>query len=345
MSTITQAIVSGLLLFGQTVSSPSSDAILTGGADPSLVAVENGQQGYYLVTTGRGIPLLYSTDLKGWRRIGRVFEASVPPWAQEEVPKVNGIWAPDLSFQNGLYHLYYSVSGFGSQRSVIGLAVNKTLDPSSRDYQWIDRGKVIESFPGKCDYNAIDPALFVDRDDRWYLFFGSFWSGIKVIPCEAQTGKPKEGAEVAPVAARPHHATHAVEAPYILARDGYYYLFVSWDRCCDGADSDYKVMVGRSRRVTGPYVDADGRALLSGGGTCVLAGSERWRGPGHNSVLTTTKGQWLVHHTYDMQNLRAQRVLQIRPLSWTHDGWPQVGEPIIAPETKPSRSVLKGAGS
>jgi arabinan endo-1,5-alpha-L-arabinosidase len=341
MSIVTEATVLGLLLCGQPAPSPSSDGILAGGADPTIVAMQGGRDGYCVVSTGRGIPISYSPDLKDWRRMGRVFEEDVPKWARDEVPKANGIWAPDLSFHNGLYYLYYSVSSFGSQRSVIGLAVNKTLDQKSPDYQWSDRGKVIESFPGKCDFNAIDPALFVDRDSRWYLFFGSFWSGIKVVPLDSQTGKPQENAEILAVAARPRHPPHAVEAAYVIFREGYHYLFVSWDRCCDGADSDYKVMVGRSRGVTGPYADADGRALLEGGGTLVLAGNQRWRGPGHNSVLTTDAGQWLVHHTYDVQNLRAQRVLQIRPLSWTRDGWPQAGEPIFEPPARPSQSVLR----
>lgn len=82
-------------------------------------------------------------------------------------------------------------------------------------------------------------------------------------------------------------------------------------------------------RVTGPYVDREGKPMQQGGGTLVLASSARWRGPGHNSVLTTDEGQWMVHHTYDVQNLRAQRVLQIRPMSWTTEGWPTVGEPIF----------------
>jgi arabinan endo-1,5-alpha-L-arabinosidase len=328
---------------GQPALLPSADGILAGGADPTIVAAPGDEGGYYVLSTGRGIPISYSPDLKDWKRIGRVFEESVPKWAQEEVPEATGIWAPDLSLQGGLYHLYYSVSSFGSQRSVIGLAVNKTLDPKSPDYQWLDRGKVIESFPGRCDFNAIDPALFVDHDGRWYLFLGSFWSGIKVVPLDPETGKPSQGgAPIMPVAARPRHPTHAVEAAYVIFREGFYYLFVSWDRCCDGADSDYKVMVGRSRQVTGPYLDADGRELLEDGGTLVLAGNERWRGPGHNSVLTTDKGQWLVHHTYDVQNLRAQRILQIRPLSWTEEGWPNVGEPIFEPEARPVRSILKG---
>jgi arabinan endo-1,5-alpha-L-arabinosidase len=342
MSIVAEAIVLGLLLCSQAHPFSSAGGILSGGADPTIVAVQDGQAGYYVVATGRGIPLLYSADLKDWRRIGRVFAEDVPAWAKAEVPASDGIWAPDLSFHDGLYYLYYSVSSFGSQRSVIGLASNKSLDPQSPDYRWIDQGKVLESFPGKCDFNAIDPALYVDRDGRWYLFFGSFWTGIKMVALDPQTKKPAPDADIVAVAGRPRQPPHAVEAPFVIFRDGYYYLFVSWDHCCDGADSDYKVMVGRARAVSGPYTDVDGRAMLEGGGTLVLAGNERWRGPGHNSVLTTAAGQWLVHHTYDVQNLRAQRVLQIRPLTWSPDGWPRVGEPIFEPPVRPPRSVLKG---
>jgi arabinan endo-1,5-alpha-L-arabinosidase len=162
-----------------------------------------------------------------------------------------------------------------------------------------------------------------------------------MVALDPQTKKPAPDADIVAVAGRPRQPPHAVEAPFVIFRDGYYYLFVSWDHCCDGADSDYKVMVGRARAVSGPYTDADGRAMLEGGGTLVLAGNERWRGPGHNSVLTTAAGQWLVHHTYDVQNLRAQRVLQIRPLTWSPDGWPRVGSPIFEAPVRPPRSVLK----
>jgi arabinan endo-1,5-alpha-L-arabinosidase len=325
--------MAGVLLVGQLSSPTSSDGILAGGADPAIVAARDsdGKPIYYVVSTGRGLHISRSSDLNSWKRVGRVFEQAVPAWAKKEVPKSSGIWAPDLSFQRGQFYLYYSVSSFGSQRSVIGLAVNKTLDPDSQEYRWMDQGKVIESFPGQCDFNAIDPALFVDQDGKWYLFFGSFWSGIKMVALDPKTGKPDPDAKIVPVASRPRHPTHAIEAPYVISRRGYYYLFASWDRCCDGADSDYKVVVGRSRQVAGPYVDADGRLMLEGGGTLVLVGDERWRGPGHNSVLTTDQGQWIAHHTYDVQNLRAQRILQIRPMSWTPDGWPKVAEPISDP--------------
>jgi arabinan endo-1,5-alpha-L-arabinosidase len=319
--------------YGQPAEIDPRDGLLNGAPDPTGVAATNaaGDVVYYVAATGRGVKLLRSSDLKRWQPYARVFEQPVPEWARREVPGTDGIWAPDLSYHDGLYYLYYSVSTFGSQRSVIGLAVNKSLDPASDDYQWQDRGKVVESHPDENDFNAIDPALLVDEDGRWLLFWGSYWSGLKVAEVDPATGKLKPDAEIKPVAARPDVESHAIEAAFAIFHDGYYYLFASWDACCDGADSTYKVVVGRSRDATGPYVDAEGRPMLEGGGTIVLESSDRWRGPGHNGVITTDAGQWMVHHTYDMQNLDAQRILQVRPMTWTHDGWPEVGEPLAAP--------------
>jgi arabinan endo-1,5-alpha-L-arabinosidase len=317
----------------QPAESKPRDGLLNGAPDPTGVAAVNsaGDLVYYVAATGRGVKLLRSADLKHWQPYDRVFERAVPGWARREIPGADGVWAPDLSYHDGLYHLYYSVSTFGSQRSVIGLAVNKTLDPASDDYHWQDRGKVIESHADQNDFNAIDPALLVDEDGRWLLFWGSYWSGLKVVEVDPATGKPKPGAEIKPVAARPDVESHAIEAPFPVFHDGYYYLFASWDACCDGADSTYKVVVGRSREATGPYVDDRGRSMIDGSGTILLQNSERWRGPGHNGLITTDAGQWMVHHTYDMQNLDAQRILQVRPLTWTEEGWPKVGEPLATP--------------
>lgn len=334
LAAVLAATLPASVLCAQPAETKPRDGLLTGAPDPTGVAVTNaaGETVYYVAATGRGVQLLHSTDLKHWALSGRVFERAVPGWAREAVPGTSGIWAPDLSEHDGLFYLYYSVSTFGSQRSVIGLAVNKSLDPASDDYQWQDRGKVIESHPGENDFNAIDPALLVAQDGRWWLFWGSYWSGLKMIEVDPATGKPLPEAEIRPVAARAPGGSTAIEAPFVLWHDGYYHLFVSWDACCDGADSTYKVMVGRSRDATGPYVDANGKPMLEGGGTQVLASSERWRGPGHNGVITSDDGQWMVHHAYDMQNLAAQRILQVRPLTWNKDGWPQVGEPLAAPQ-------------
>lgn len=309
------------------------EGLLTGAPDPTGVAVTDasGQTVYYVAATGRGVQLLRSTDLVRWTPIGRVFEDAVPEWAAKAVPGTDGIWAPDLSVHDGRYYLYYSVSTFGSQRSVIGLAVNRTLDPSSPEYKWEDRGLVVESSKETSDHNAIDPALLVDQDGRWRLFWGSHWTGLKVVDIDPATGKPARGAAIRAVAARPDTKSGAIEAPFVTFHDGYYYLFVSWDGCCDGAKSTYKVMVGRSRSATGPYVDATGKPMLEGGGTLVLQGDDRWRGPGHNGILTVGARQWMVHHTYDVQHLDAQRILQVRPLTWTADGWPRVGPPVTHP--------------
>lgn len=311
---------------------PQSSLLQTA-PDPTGVATTNaaGETAYYVVATAPGIKLLQSTDLRSWQAVGTVFDKPVPDWAHDEIPGARNIWAPDLSYHDGLYYLYYSVSTMGSQRSVIGLAVNKSIDPASPNYKWQDRGKVIESNPKDHDFNAIDPALFVDQDGRWLLFFGSYWTGIKVVEVDPATGKPKPGAEIKAVASHPDSPSRDIEAAFVVHHDGYYYLFVSWGSCCDGAKSTYHVVVGRSRNATGPYVDAAGKPMLEGGGTLVLAGDERWRGPGHNGIITTDEGQWMVYHTYDMHHLDAQRTLQVRPLTWTKDGWPTVGDPLATP--------------
>jgi arabinan endo-1,5-alpha-L-arabinosidase len=236
------------------------------------------------------------------------------------------IWAPDVSYFNGQYHLYYAVSTFGRQRSVIGLATNRTLDPSAPGYQWVDQGEVIASQPGRSNYNAIDPNLVLDPRSGPWLVFGSQWGGIKLVQIDATTGKPAPHHWLRPLAARPD--AKPIEAPFIFYRNGYYYLFVSFDLCCMGSASTYKIMVGRSRSISGPYVDRHGRSMTEGGGTLVLAGDGRFRGPGHNAVISAGGGDDLVYHAYDALN-GGIATLQIRPLSWTSSGWPVAGTPLF----------------
>ncbi len=295
--------------------------------DPVIMADPDGEA-FTVFGTGSGIPMFRSSDLKTWTRAGRVFEEDLPAWAAAAVSGSRGIWAPDIAYFNGLYHLYYSVSTFGSQRSVIGLVVNRTLDQNDPAYRWEDQGLVIESHPGRVDFNAIDPALFVAQDGTTTLFWGSFWSGIKATPIDPATGKPTaQPPTITPIASRSGRDS-SIEGAFVIEHDGRFYLFTSWGTCCDGVESTYNIRLGRADQVMGPYVDRDGKPLMEGGGTLVLESDARWRGTGHNSVLQTTRGDYLVHASYDAENPRAQRVLSVRPMQWDEEGWPRVGEPL-----------------
>ena len=325
-----------IVLAALTVMAALPPAVVAGpvsGPDPAVIAGRNGDAGYYVFTTGKGVPMLHSKDLVEWKAMGRVFAEDIPEWAGNAIQGSRDVWAPDISFHNGLYHLYYAVSTFGSQRSVIGLAVNKRLEPGHPDNRWVDRGMVIDSHKGISDFNAIDPALFVDEGGQWILFFGSFWSGIKAVPLDPLTGKPKSNRPVIhPIATRAANVPHRpIEAPFVIKRGDWYYLFVSWDHCCNGAASDYKIMVGRAQSLLGPYVDKSGKSMAEGGGTLVLEGDADWAGPGHNSVLQRAKGDFLVHHAIPRIRPASGRLLFIRRLAWEDDGWVTCGPPINFP--------------
>lgn len=306
--------------------------LVNGAPDPAIVQARDGS-GYHVFATGEGIAIWRSADLKKWKRTGRVFQEAVPDWALKAVPGADSIWAPEIQYAHGKYWLYYSVSTFGSQRSVIGLATNTTLDSSDADYKWEDQGMVIESFPGKNDYNAIDPAVLFDDDGKAYLYWGSYWTGLKACEINPKTGKPTSSQpRTTSIATRLEVGPPDIEAPYVIKRNGWYYLFVSWDFCCAKNDSSYKVMIGRSRNPLGPFVDRNGRAMANGRGELLLMGDKRWRGPGHNSALQTKQGDYLVHHVIDAKHPEEGRILQIRPLTWKA-GWPQAGEPLNGEST------------
>ena len=286
---------------------------------------------YYLFCTGgrngQGvIPIRTSRDMRSWKAAGFVME-SLPAWATEAIPMARNAWAPDISFFNGRYHLYYSVSSFGSRNSAIGLRTTPTLDPSSPDYKWTDRGLVIRSYQDKDDWNAIDPNLVLDGDAAW-LTWGSFWGGIKMRRIDPVTGK-LSGADgtLHSLSSRPREQPigGSVEAPFIVRHGGYWYLFVSFDRCCRGAQSTYNVVVGRATAISGPYVDKTGRPMTEGGGSLVIeASGPVWRGPGHPAVFSENGKDYLFFHAYFGEGRGRGSALQISTLLW-EDGWPKAG--------------------
>jgi GH43 family beta-xylosidase len=280
---------------------------------------------WYLFYTGVGIPFKKSDDGIHWTDAGHVLDQN-PEWMRKIVPTGGGnIWAPDISFYQGRYYLYYSKSMFGTNTSVIGLLTNLTLDPDDPRYLWEDQGPVMSSDKAK-DYNCIDPNLIIDEAGLPWLSFGSFWSGIKLVKLDPATMKPASGEPLWALAARPGNT--AVEAPFLTYRNGYYYLFVSFDFCCRGVNSDYKIMVGRSREITGPYLDEEEVPMLEGGGTLIDETGTRFKGPGHPAVYQSADSVVLVNHAYDASKNGAA-TLQIRPLYWSQgaegeEGWPSL---------------------
>lgn len=315
-----------LAMVSPAVSDEAAEAIRL--HDPHIIKHEDA---CYIFSTGRRghvIQTFRSQDLYNWEAVEDVF-STLPSWIKEEIPRCRSLWAPDVHFINGRYCVYYSASSFGSQRSLIGLVTNQSLDPADPNYLWIDEGKVIASRPGMA-FNAIDAGLVTDQEGRVWMSLGSHWDGIKMFELDPATGKALHDPPRIISLARRETGSHAIEAPCIIYRRGFYYLFVSFDQCCRGVQSTYKIMVGRSRSVTGPYVAAEGKAMLEGGGTLVLAGNERFKGPGHNSVLLTDGQDYLVYHTYDKER-RGRSVLQIRAIQWQEDGWLSVDEPLSGP--------------
>jgi arabinan endo-1,5-alpha-L-arabinosidase len=302
----------------------SEDDELTGNIrpvhDPCIIKAKDT---YYLYCTGPYCTFRTSTDLKQWDRAGNVFEKGVPDWAVQILPKNEGIWAPDISYFNDRFHLYYAVSSFGKNHSVIGLLTNTTLDPNNEHYQWVDEGLVLESTAAD-NFNAIDPNLIIDADGAAWLAFGSFWSGIKMRRLDATTGKLSADDDKLYSLASRKVNQGAVEAPFIIRKGDFYYLFTSFDFCCRGVDSTYHVVVGRSESITGPYFDRDGTPMLEGGGTQVTFPSKRWRGPGHNAILQEDGEEKIVYHAYDAERGGAP-TLRINPLAWDQDGWPSIG--------------------
>lgn len=281
----------------------------TGAHDPTLLI--DGER-WFVFTTGPGVQRLASTDQgKTWRRLGPVFKQA-PAWWLDAVPgqKALDVWAPKVFQHAGRTWLLYSISTFGKNRSAIGLASSEGPDSS----EWRDEGLVVQSVATD-DFNAIDPDLFVDRDGKLWMSYGSFWGGLRLTELDAKTLKPIGTTRF--IARSP-----AIEAPTIIRRGDWVYLFASYDLCCKGVESTYKVRVGRARSVQGPYLDRDGKALMDGGGTLLLAATgARWKGPGHQDVV----GDWLVHHAYDTER-GGKPHLRVARLSWSADGWPVIQE-------------------
>jgi beta-xylosidase len=286
---------------------------------------------YYLYGTGKGISVLSSKDLKNWQPEPPIFKEK-PHWVDAVVPNFdNHIWAPDISFHNNTYYLYYSVSAFAKNTSAIGVATNTTLNPKDPAYKWIDHGIVMQSQPNRDMWNAIDPNLIFDDSNTPWLTFGSFWEGLKMVKLNPDLKSITNPQEWHTIAKRKRTfdlldtdpGDAALEAPFIFKKKGYYYLFLSWDLCCRGDKSTYKVVVGRSKNPTGPYLDKTGKSLAEGGGSLVVEGDENYFGVGHNSVYTFDNKDYIFYHGYEKKSNGTPKLI-VKELLWDTEDWPSL---------------------
>ncbi|KAI7848783.1 beta-xylosidase [Circinella umbellata] len=277
--------------------------------DPTI---QHDGSNWWTFCTGPGIQVLMSPDGNSWKRIKPVFPKGLP-WWNREVPdhKDTNVWAPDVSNYNGKTYLYYSISTPGSRTSAIGVAVADSITAGN----WNDQGLVLKTTNEKNNYNAIDPNLVLDLKKKPWLVFGSFFDGIKITPIDPKTMKPT--GKIHSIARR----EAGIEGAILTHHGDYWYLFASIDHCCKGMDSNYKIIVNRSKKIAGPYTDADGKSAMEGGGTIVYAGDRNEIiAPGGQDVFNN---KVIAYHYYNKHE--DARTLRVNDLYWKEDGWPTFG--------------------
>ena len=308
MRTIPQAWIRCVLLsavlplasFGQAAFGQGLDGSI-GIHDPSTVVQCNNK--FY--TYGTGGNSLVSDDGFTWRR-------------GTALPR-RGL-APDVIHLGDRYYVYVAANIGAQPKAAINLISNKTLDPTSPDYKW-EEGGVVASSDGIEDCNAIDPGVFLDPNDgRLWLVYGSYFGYIRLVELDPKTGKRLRPDD------RPVDLAINCEASDMIYHDGWYYLLATHGSCCRGADSGYNIRMGRSRKVTGPFLDHMGIDMIQGGGKLLLGSNGSNIGPGHFGLIDLGDGvqKFSLHYEANLERGGAS-VLDIRPLLW-QDGWPAAGE-------------------
>lgn len=295
--------------------------------DPSVVQAPDGA--FYAYGTGGTCRKSY--DLVNWEDMGIALQR--PTWNDsvrtDKEGKVHpmrfSLWALDVSRVGKKYLVHYASAYWGNETRT-GLGVAEGTSPT----EFTDCGKMFCSTEIGVQ-NSIDPCYVKDKGKK-YLIWGSFR--------RLYMGRlTKDGKRIK----NPSHLTQvagtAFEGAMVYKRKGYYYLFASVGTCCEGAKSTYHTVVGRSKKLAGPYVDRQGGRMLDNHYETVIKGNDRWKGPGHNSEIITDKegDTWLLYHAYDALDPEKGRVMLLDKLLWDEEGWPYVegGTPSTTPQDAP----------
>ena len=295
--------------------------------DPSVVQAPDGA--FYAYGTGGTCRKSY--DLVNWEDMGIALKR--PTWNDSVRTDKEGkahpmrfsLWALDVSRVGKKYLVHYASAYWGNETRT-GLGVAEGTSPT----EFTDCGKMFCSTEIGVQ-NSIDPCYVKDKGKK-YLIWGSFR--------RLYMGRlTKDGKRIK----NPSHLTQvagtAFEGAMVYKRKGYYYLFASVGTCCEGAKSTYHTVVGRSKKLAGPYVDRQGGRMLDNHYETVIKGNDRWKGPGHNSEIITDKegDTWLLYHAYDALDPEKGRVMLLDKLLWDEEGWPYVegGTPSTTPQDAP----------
>ncbi len=269
--------------------------------DPSTVVICDGK--FYTYGTGGGS--LVSDD--GWT------------WRSGTRPARTGM-APDVIHLGDRFYMYIARNVGAQPKAEINMIWSKSLDPNSPDYKW-EEGGVVASSDGIEDCNAIDPGVFLDpADGKLWLTYGSYFGYIRLVELDPKTGKRLNPND------KPRDLAINCEASDMMYHDGWYYLLATHGSCCRGADSGYNIRVGRARKVTGPFLDAEGIDMIRGGGKLLIGSGGRFVAPGHFGLLDLGEGvqKFSMHWEADLDR-GGSSVLDLRPLLWK-DGWPAAGD-------------------
>lgn len=271
---------------------------------------------YYVFSTGMAIRT--SQNRINWMNAGSVFgkDSSQFGWWKNDIPEKIGLWAPDIHYSNGTYHLYYSVSAWMNFNSSIGYATNTTLNSKDPNYKWIDRGQVISFKNGGEGVNCIDPNIFIDTDRKKYLLYGSYKAGLRMVELDYKTGKLKTD--------KPELTTLTTalgEGVFLIKDANYYYIFASRGRCCAGNNSTYQIVIGRSKNIKGPYLNKQGESWVDNKYSVFLAGDSTEPGRGHNGFFTEHDTTFIVYHAYT-RRANGASLLNIKVMYVDETGWP-----------------------
>ena len=278
--------------------------------DPTIIKAGDGYFYLYSTESIRNLPIFRSKDLVNWKFSGTAFTDGTRPNFEPNA----GIWAPDINFINGKYVLYFAMSVWGGEKTCgIGVAIS---DSPQGPFVTIGNGGKLFRSSEIGVQNSIDPCIIEDNG-RKYMFWGSF-SGIFA------TELTDDGLQLKDISRKTQIAGNAYEASYVYKKGDFFYLFASTGTCCEGLNSTYTTVVGRSKNVLGPYVNKNGDNMLDNHHEVVIQANNFFKGPGHNSRIVTDDAgnEWILYHTYQVKG-PSGRVVALDRIKWI-DGWPTI---------------------